>query len=336
MLKFIILCLILINYTDLMAITYTYGVKSEIKWKSNHLNICFEKNAPEKINIGLLDAITWWNRQVENPIFTSHCPEKNLTSTPIILIKIHVNDFSKISHITSFARTEIEYDENDRIISATIHLNLEYYPLEKFNVHWATILAHELGHALGLKHNFFHPKSLMNYYPYIQGESYLHITQEEKNFIQNIYFKKSNIIPTMKDYSILLAHKYYTKTIMQLKHKKNRSDLDEYFLAMAYKQKKQFKNAAHHFERAIKIHSSERFYRLQYQELLQEQGKWKEALTQNELLLTFEPQSYEAHANLAIINFKLKNLEQSKYHIKKCLDIQPYHWAIKELEKQFY
>jgi hypothetical protein len=81
---------------------------------------------------------------------TNACPSKNV---PAVIQKA----LAEASHVWNQTL-------NEAILDADIVLNAQYYDWSKLPMDAQTILIHELGHVLGLKHFFLNIDSAMNYY----------------------------------------------------------------------------------------------------------------------------------------------------------------------------
>lgn len=327
--------LIFSNYNQCIAKEYKYGVELSSTgklqhWSSLPIKLCINKSVPTEFHNKIKNAVASWNSNFIVPIFTINCisnedisklEDKNSHS-----IFWEASNFSKYTSITSLATTlKVSDDESGNFIDADIIINAQVFNWSTGLLDLETVILHELGHVLGIKHLFMELGSALNYYSYLSGYTQHNISNIDKMIIENIYFKGTHNT-TLID---LTLNKKYIRAIKILKTKSKLTLNESYNLAYLYKKTKAYAKCAKQLTNLdykglpLKLKASVLLLKGDCYWTVNSTSKAKNAFSNS---LRYLPNYYEAKANLASIY-----LHEGKYKIAKdffldVLKVNPLHY----------
>ena len=137
--------------SPLAGFTYMSPTGKNTIWEKLPVKICVSTKVPENIQKQFSEAVKVWNDAFQKEIFST-CEivdgvykEGDATTHGVYWI---TSGFEKITDKTSFARTEVDFENSGKIRDSDILLNGQYYDWASVTVDAQTILIHELGHVL--------------------------------------------------------------------------------------------------------------------------------------------------------------------------------------------
>ncbi len=318
--------------TKLPGFTYAGDAGQNVVWPNLPILICASSRIPTRVRDSLPGAIEVWNKTFYKEIFKTGCKlgSENYTETGLSERGIYwiTKKFEDLTDKTSLARTVVQYDENGVVLDADILLNGQYYDWNRVDVDPKTILLHELGHALGMKHFFLSTDSAMNYYPYVGGYQHHTLGEYEKLVFKTLYLNQSTKIPPYLKF-------YFAgdipKAISALKKLKKITFDELYALAILQSTLKDHTVARDNFAKLVAQKPDSTLVRQKYAESLWSSGDNEGAEREFLKVIEKNPKSYEALANLGGLYLQKGDADKAVKYLKQSLTIQPAHWVACEM-----
>jgi tetratricopeptide (TPR) repeat protein len=315
----------------LPGLTYMSPKQTNVVWPKLPVNLCTSKSVPKNISDNLPKAMAVWNESLGTQVFTSEScnPLENLyQETDLNTRGIYwiTEGFERFTDKTSLARTIVQYDDLGNLMDADILLNGQYYEWHKLLIDPQTILIHELGHVLGLKHYFLSLDSAMNYFSYVSGHQHRSIGSYERLVFDALY--KKNNKPTSSKVLEYYFSNDFKKAIDELEKTKDKNLETFYALGVLYKSLNNNQLATKNFTLALKARPKDPIIKSQLADLYWNSGNIDAAEKEFLEILELKPSSYEALANLGSIYIEKKQSKKGVEYLKKSLAIQPAHWPV--------
>ncbi len=308
--------------------TYMSPTKQNIFWDKLPVKICPAKTLPPAIINSLINATKIWNTAFNKEIFSTVCPivsplfgESDPSVHGVYWV---IEGFEKYTDKTSLARTLVEYEDSGKMHDADILLNGQYYDWTSLNIDPETVLIHELGHVLGLKHFFLSLNSSMNHYPYVAGYVHRTIGDYERIVISNLYTNSKLEVPPYMQY---FFNGDIPKAINELEGFKFKTPEYLYSLAYLYKIQNKFGLAKSNLVKLLENRPHDTFLRQQFGEVLWNMNDLPSAEMEFQRVIKENPKSYEALANLGSIYSDKGESQKAVAYLKKSIAIQPTHWV---------
>lgn len=310
--------------------TYTTDNGTLIRWKKLPVKICVNESIPSKFRNVLTESIKIWNVAFEKPLFTSECVSKTDVKD-INRVDDHsvywvTKGFENFTEKTSLARTVYEFDQKTgEMTDADIMINAQYFDWDTINADLKTVLIHELGHFIGLKHNFISRESVMNYFPYLSGYKFEGFGEFEKNAVNFLYFKKKWNIP------FYVKEHFFnnrTKSIQLLKDIKKPSADQYYSLAIQLKSEKKYSQAIEYFKKYLVIKPKDEIAIYQLGDAYWGNDLLKDADVEFTKILKLNPHNYEAAANLGFIYYQNGEIGNAQKYFEIAIMNNPSHYLV--------
>ena len=303
-----------------------------VRWAQLPLQICPSAVLPAAVRAEVAPAAEIWNQHFGQKIFRVDCAakdraydEQNLTEHGIYWAK---KDFAKLTDKTVLARTLLQFDDAGNLLDGDIVLNGENYEWSRQTIDARTVIAHELGHLLGLKHYFLALDSVMNYYSYLSGYTHHRIGAYETLTVNALYFKKTSPAPSFMQLYFGDQPQAALDALLKVKTK---SFADHYAIGVLATSTGDRALARTHFEAALKLDPQSKMAELKVAESLWSAGDTAGAEAQLNKLIARDSRNYEAHADLGGILLQRGDRTGAQRAFERSLEIQPAHWRVCEL-----
>lgn len=313
---------------QLFGFTYMAPNGKNAVWDKLPVKLCISLEIPKAIREQFSEAALVWNKTFKKEIFDTSCQltgakyaEGNSAVHGVYWV---TSGFEKLTEKTSLARTVVEFDDSGKMHDADILLNGQYYDWSSLPIDAQTVLVHELGHVLGLKHFFLSLDSAMNYYPYVAGYVHRTIGEYERLVVSAMYLQSKAKVPA---YLRSFFSGQIGSAISHLEKRKMKTSKEYYALGVLYKSDKKFDAAKTNFRKALESNLNADYIRLQLGDVLWSLNEVTAAETEFLKVLEENPKSYEALANLGSIYLSKGDSKKGIEFLKKSLTFQPAHWA---------
>ena len=318
-------------YSNLLFASSIYETETHIpiKWKTLPIRLCINESVPLKYRTQIFAAIDFWNNATHLTLFKSDCISKlkiseleNIHDHSFFWVK---SKFEKFTEKTSLARAIYSFNQDTgEMVDGDVLINAQYFNWDKINAELTTVLIHELGHILSLKHDFIDRDSAMNYFPYLSGYVTKKIGQYELSTVLKEYGKTEAI--KFSSYRNEYFQNDFEKAILELLKEPDSSD-KFYSLGMLYKQLKKYKEASEWLQKYNGIEKNDEIGIYQLGDIFWNLDKTKEAQELFELCLKINPKNYEAAANLGSIWIKNGDKVKAQSYFKEAIKNNPSHYV---------
>ncbi|MBT4762731.1 MAG: hypothetical protein HOO06_13620 [Bdellovibrionaceae bacterium] len=295
-----------------------------VLWKTLPVSLCLSNNIPRQHRSSIRKAADVWNSYFPKKIFDLTCNTKVQKYSSSISGEKGIywveKGFHKFTDKTSLARTIRSFNEDTgELVDADILINAEFFDWTKNGLDLTTVLIHELGHALALKHNFISLKSALNYYPYQSGFIFRKLGNYELTTVKHFYFKDPAKIELYLHYYL---NGQLDKAIQELEKAKNKP----YSLGYLYKLNKKYSESIKYLTKALGKGQNNELVLYHIADSYWSKKDIPNAKLLFEKVVNINSNNYEAHTNLGAIEFGLGNISKAKKHFTSALSINPAHY----------
>jgi len=308
---------------------YTTENDLSLKWAKLPVRICINKSVPKEYHKNIIEAAEAWNRNFDKKLIDVQCSSKNplsdLDNVDDHSIFWVAKDFKRYTDKTSLARTLYAFDEKTAdFIDSDVVINGETYNWKEVKIDLTTVLIHEMGHVLGLQHNFIFPQSVMNYYPYVGGYKKTNLESIDLLLIKKMYFDSKDNVP--------LYFKIFSKgdlegAIKELLTREKTLDANElYALAMLFQKIHDLNSAIKYMSEYLKMVPNDFMALYKLGDLFWSKDNADEAIKNFKKSIEISPNYYEPYVSLGVIYLKKNMREDAILNLKNTLKIQPAHY----------